>query len=323
LLILEQKAAFLFGKYYFYVVKILYFLFNKSIKTMKNPLLLLFLLSALTAFAQEGSVKESLIVKSTILGRDVKYSIYLPSDYEKSDRSYPVLYLLHGSGDDETGWIQFGEVDKITDNSVKKGASAPMIIAMPDGALTGFINSHDNKVRYEDFFIQEFIPFIEKTYRIRAQKRYRAVAGLSMGGYGALIMATKHPELFAAAAPLSAGVRTDQEVIDMDNDYYERTMAYRNGKGLKGKDRLTPHYYQNSILKIVETRDAEAIKTVRFYLDCGDDDFLIKGNMALHALMIDKKIPHEFRVRDGGHTWTYWRTALPEVLTFISASFHQ
>jgi enterochelin esterase-like enzyme len=290
---------------------------------MKNQFLLLFQLLTFTLFAQEGSVKESLTIKSAILGRDVKYSIYLPSDYEKSDRSYPILYLLHGSGDDETGWIQFGEVDKITDNSVKKGDSAPMIIAMPDGGLTGYINNFDNKVRYEDFFIQEFIPFIEKTYRVRDQRRYRAVAGLSMGGYGALIMATKHPDLFSAAAPLSSGVRTDQEVIDIEDAYYERTMGIRNGKGLKGKDRLTAHYYQNSVLKIVETADAEALKNVRFYVDCGDDDFLIKGNMALHALMIDKKIPHEFRVRDGGHTWTYWRTALPEVLKFISAGFHQ
>ncbi len=290
---------------------------------MKNLIFWVLLLPIFNLFAQEGSIKESLTIKSAILGRDVKYSIYLPSDYDKSERSYPVLYLLHGSGDNETGWIQFGEVDKITDNSVKRGESAPMIIAMPDGALTGYINSFDNKIRYEDFFIQEFIPFIEKTYRIRAQKRYRAVAGLSMGGYGTLIMATKHPELFAAAAPLSAGVRLDQEVVDMDNDYYERTMAFRNGKGLLGKARLTPHYYQNSILKILENADAEPLKTVRFYLDCGDDDFLIKGNMAMHALLIDKKIPHEFRVRDGGHTWTYWRSAMPEVLKFISTSFHQ
>jgi enterochelin esterase-like enzyme len=290
---------------------------------MKLQFVLLFNLLTFALFAQEGSVKESLTIKSAILGRDVKYSIYLPSDYEKSDRSYPILYLLHGSGDDETGWIQFGEVDKITDNSVRKGESAPMIIAMPDGGLTGYINNYDNKVRYEDFFIQEFIPFIEKTYRVRDQRRYRAVAGLSMGGYGALIMATKHPDLFSAAAPLSAGVRTDLEVIEIDDAYYERTMGIRNGKGLKGKDRLTAHYYQNSVLKIVETADAEALKNVRFYVDCGDDDFLIKGNMALHAVMIDKKIPHEFRVRDGGHTWTYWRTGLPEVLKFISAGFHQ
>jgi enterochelin esterase-like enzyme len=290
---------------------------------MKNVLIFFFLLTTFSVFAQDGSVKESLIIKSSILRRDVKYSIYLPADYEKSARSYPVLYLLHGSGDDETGWVQFGEVDKIADNAIKKSESAPMIIVMPDGALTGFINSYDNKVRYEDFFVQEFMPFIEASYRIRAQKRFRAIAGLSMGGYGTMVLATKHPDLFVAAAPLSAGVRTDQEVMDIDSAYYARTMGVRNGQGLKGAARLTPQYYQNSVLKIIENGNAEALKTIRFYIDCGDDDFLIKGNMAMHVAMIDKDIPHEFRVRDGGHSWTYWRSAMPEVLKFISVSFHQ
>jgi enterochelin esterase-like enzyme len=291
---------------------------------MKNRLVFYLIFLYFPVFAQqEGSVKESLVMRSAILGRDVKYSIYLPSDYEKSQRSYPVLYLLHGSGDNETGWIQFGEVDKIADNSVKNGESAPMIIVMPDGALTGFINNFDNKVRYEDFFTQEFLPFIETSYRIRSEKRFRAISGLSMGGYGTMVLATKHPDLFVAAAPLSSGVRTDQEMTEVDSAYYARTLGIREGQGLKGKDRLTPHYYQNSVLKILETGNADALKTVRFYIDCGDDDFLIKGNMAMHVLMIDKKIPHEFRVRDGGHAWSYWRTAMPEVLKFISVSFHQ
>ena len=288
---------------------------------MKNTLFSLLILSVFTVFGQEGSVRESLIVKSAILGRDVKYSIYLPADYEKSDRSYPVLYLLHGSGDNETGWVQFGEVNKITDDAVKKGESAPMIIVMPDGGLTGFINNFDNRVRYEDFFTQEFMPFIEKTYRIRAQKRFRAIAGLSMGGYGTLVLATKHPELFAAAAPLSAGVRTDQEMTEIDSAYYAQTMGVRNGQGLKGKERLTPHYYQNSVLKLLENGNAAALKTVRFYIDCGDDDFLYKGNAALHVALSDKKVKHEFRMRDGGHTWTYWRTGIGDALKFLGESF--
>jgi S-formylglutathione hydrolase FrmB len=79
----------------------------------------------------------------------------------------------------------------------------------------------------------------------------------------------------------------------------------------------------NAPIKIVETANADDLKKVKFYIDCGDDDFLIKGNMALHTVMIDKKIPHEFRVRDGGHTWSYWRTALPEVLKFVGESFHR
>ncbi|WP_428654022.1 alpha/beta hydrolase [Runella sp.] len=278
---------------------------------------------SLVSFAQQGILKESQSLKSTTLGKEVKYNIYLPADYDKTNRAYPVLYLLHGFGDDETGWVQFGEANAIADKAIQNGESAPMIIVMPDAGVSGYVNSFDGKVKYEDFFIKEFIPFIESNYRIRAQKRYRAVAGLSMGGYGTLIMATKHPELFVAAAPLSAGVRTDEEILAMPDEQWNSSHAQRYGKDLKGNARLNESYYKNSILKIVETGSVDELKKVRYYIDCGDDDFLIKGNMALHALLIDKKIPHEFRVRDGGHTWSYWRSALPEVLKFVSESFHQ
>ena len=290
---------------------------------MKRILYVLFLLVTSATFAQQGIVKESLTIKSALMGKDIKYNIYLPADYTTSNRSYPILYLLHGFGDDETGWVQFGEANGITDKLIQSGEIAPMIIAMPDGGVSGYVNSYDGKVPYEDFFIKEFIPYIEKNYRVRAQKRYRAIAGLSMGGYGTLIMSTKHPELFAASAPLSAGVRTDEEVLAMPDTQWANSYSQRYGKDLVGNARLTDHYYKNSILKIIETANPDEIKKVRYYIDCGDDDFLIKGNMALHALMIDKKIPHEFRVRQGGHTWTYWRTALPEVLKFVSESFHQ
>ena len=290
---------------------------------MKRISYVLFLLVSFTTFAQQGIVKESLIIKSSLLKKDVKYNIYLPADYATSNRSYPILYLLHGFGDDETGWVQFGEANGIADKLIQSGEIAPMIIAMPDGGVSGYVNSYDGKVPYEDFFIKEFIPYIEKNYRVRAQKRYRAIAGLSMGGYGTLIMSTKHPELFAASAPLSAGVRTDEEVLAMPDAQWANSYSQRYGKDLVGNARLTDHYYKNSILKIIETANPDDIKKVRYYIDCGDDDFLIKGNMALHALMIDKKIPHEFRVRQGGHTWSYWRSALPEVLKFVSESFHQ
>jgi enterochelin esterase-like enzyme len=283
-----------------------------------------FLVLSHLAFSQSGHLKESLKVKSNTLGKDVEYSIYLPADYETSNRKYPVLYLLHGYSDDETGWTQFGEVDIIGGKLMQQGEVAPMIIVMPDGGVTWYANSHDGKTNYEDFFIKEFIPYIDATYRTRPTKQYRGIAGLSMGGYGTLLMATKHPELFSVAAPLSAGVLQDDEIVNGTDNMWKVVLGDIFGKKeLIGKNRLTDYYYKNSILKIVETGNAEQLKTVRYYIDCGDEDFLIKGNMSLHAALIDKKIPHEFRVRDGVHNWTYWRTALPEVLKFVSESFHQ
>lgn len=290
---------------------------------MKNIVQLFFAVLVLPAYAQQGVLKESLHVKSAILGKEVGYSIYLPSDYETSSRKYPVLYLLHGYTDDETGWTQFGEANQIADRLLNSGEIPPMIIVMPDAGVSWYINSADGKVKYEDFFIQEFIPFVDANYRTRSAKEFRAVAGLSMGGHGTLIMAMKHPDLFVAAAPLSAGIFTEDELINMDNDNWDRVFGPPYGQGLKGKERLTEHLKQNWILKIVENAKPEDLQKVRYYIDCGDGDFLIKGNMALHALMIDKKIPHEFRVRDGEHNWTYWRTALPEVLKFVGESFHR
>jgi S-formylglutathione hydrolase FrmB len=281
-----------------------------------------FLLISSSGIAQSGLIKESLKVKSTILGKDVEYSLYLPPDYDNTNRRYPVLYLLHGYSDDETGWTQFGEVKAIADKQIRENQMTEMIIAMPDGGVSWYINSADGKVKYEDFFITEFIPFIDATYRTRTEKRYRGIAGLSMGGHGTLIMAMKHPELFATAAPLSAGIFTKEELINMPEENWNNVFGPPYGKN-KGADRVNDHLNKNWALSLVETGNAEELRKVKYYIDCGDKDFLIKGNMALHALMIDKKIPHEFRVREGVHNWDYWRTALPEVFKFVSASFHQ
>src|SRR5215217_793243 len=114
-----------------------------------------------------------------------------------------------------------------------------MIIVMPNGDSSFYINSYDGKEKYEDFFIKEFMPSIEKTNRVKAEKKYRSVAGLSMGGYGSLIYALKYPDLFAASAPLSAGVFADDELVNMTEEKYERRMCHLLGHGLKGKERLT------------------------------------------------------------------------------------
>ena len=136
-------------------------------------------------------------------------------------------------------------------------------------------------------------------------------------------MSMKHPDLFAAAAPLSAGIFTNDEIINMPDENWNGAFSIPYGKNGKGKDRLSEHYKNNSILDIVSKKSTDELKKVRYYIDCGDKDFLIKGNMALHAALIDKKVPHEFRVRNGIHNWPYWRSALPEVLIFVSESFHQ
>ncbi|MGA0987035.1 MAG: alpha/beta hydrolase, partial [Flavobacteriaceae bacterium] len=156
---------------------------------MKSPLFFALLFACTAMLVAQSSVSETLTVKSSILKQERNYAIYLPDGYERSSRSYPVLYLLHGYTDNHTGWVQFGEVQHLADQAIASGEATPMIIVMPDADTTrpGYTNSLDGKHNYEDFFFNEFIPHIESTYRIRKEKRFRAIAGLSMGGGGSFV----------------------------------------------------------------------------------------------------------------------------------------
>ena len=270
-----------------------------------------------------GKVLEQRTIKSNILGRNVKYSVYLPPDYDQSERTYPVVYLLHGYTDDNTGWLQFGEINRYADKAIADGIIPSMVIVMPNADSSWYINSYDGKEKYEDFFIKEFIPGIEKSFRIKGEKRYRGIAGLSMGGYGSLIYSLKYPDLFASAAPLSAAVFDDDAMSSMRDNSWDNAFGQLFGRGLKGKDRLNKSWYDNSVLNIVNTKTVDELKKVHYWIDCGDDDFLTKGNCLLHIALTEKAVPHEFRVRDGTHNWTYWRTGITDALQFIGDSFRQ
>jgi enterochelin esterase-like enzyme len=286
---------------------------------MKNLLFLqsFFLLISFTVIGQTGKVYDDLSMTSTILKSERKFAIYLPPDYDTSQRSYPVLYLLHGGGDDQTGWIQFGEVLHIADKAIMDGSATPMIIVMPDASSgqRGFFNKIKGDWNYEDFFFKEFLPYIEKAYRIKNEKRYRAVSGLSSGGGGSFIYALHHPELFSSACPLSAyiGPLSIEEFkigIERNNESYS--------------DTIVKNYFEyHNVLSLIDQVSDENLKAVRWYIDCGDDDSLYEGNSLIHIAMRKKGIPHEFRIRDGRHSWTYWRASLPAVLAFVSDAFHQ
>ena len=270
--------------------------------------------------AQGGFVFETKTVKSEILKMERKYSIYLPSGYNESDQAYPVLYLLHGSGDDHTGWVQFGQVQHIADKTIEEGKCARMIIVMPDAntGRRGYFNDITGDFNYEDFFFNELIPHIEKTYRVRNERRYRAISGLSMGGGGTIFYTLHRPELFAAAAPLSASTGS------WEFDQYKRRQANESSKITEAQ--LEAFYKRHAIEEIIKNSSKEEldkIKQVRWYISCGDDDFLYEGNSLMHITFKKNDIPHEFRIKDGAHTWSYWRMELPLVLEFVSKSFTQ
>ncbi|MEQ9303866.1 MAG: alpha/beta hydrolase family protein [Marinoscillum sp.] len=283
----------------------------------KLPLFAILCLVIFSLQAQYGKVYDNLSMESKILKSQRKFAVYLPPDYDSSQRSYPVLYLLHGATDDHTGWVQFGEVRRIADEAIKNGSATPMIIVMPDADTErmGYFNSIDGNWRYEDFFFEEFMPYVEKTYRIKGTKRYRAVAGLSMGGGGTFMYAMRHPELFSSACPLSAYVGA------LNLDGMRRWMSEEE-KQLS--DETLEAYRQNhNALELMKQRTKEELNSVRWFIDCGDDDFLYEGNSLIHIAMTKAEVKHEYRVRDGAHSWTYWRASLPVVLEFVSDAFHQ
>lgn len=280
-------------------------------------------LTTATALGQQGRVIENLKFVCQQPAYTIEYCVYLPPDYEISKRSYPVLYLLHGFSDDETGWIQFGEAGHIADQAIKNGESASCIIVMPNGKVTWYCNSYDNSDPWEDVFIKNFIPYIEQQYRARPAKEYRAIAGLSMGGYGALMLSMRYPEMFSSCVAYSSGTIPDKDVVSMPDGEYKELFGNIFGKNLLKENRVSEAWKNHSPLHLLESTDIAKLKSVRYYIDCGDDDFLFRGNAELHIKMRDLNIPHEYRVRNGEHTWEYWRTGLPEGLKFISMTFHR
>lgn len=281
----------------------------------KQRLLILILLAGLTtgARAQQGQVFETRTIKSDVLKMERRYAIYLPPDYDHTDRSYPVLYLLHGAGDDHTGWVQFGAVQHIANKTIAEGRATPMIIVMPDAntKVRGYFNQPNGRFDYERFFFDELIPHIERAYRVRGERRYRAVAGLSMGGGGTIYYALHRPGVFAAAAPLSATTESHRWILN-EGTTPTQLEAYAKRHTL---DSLLSEKASGAYL--------DSVKQVRWYVSCGDDDFLYRHNSRLHILFRDRQIPHEYRVKDGGHTWSYWRMELPTVLEFVTRAFAQ
>lgn len=223
---------------------------------MKCSLLFLIVMLPLaTTFAEENKrILEGLSLTSSVLGQEVRYSIVLPKDYFKNKRNYPVVYLLHGLGDNESSWLEYGRISQITDHAVARKEITPMIFVMPQGFRNYYVNDYAGTFLYEDMFIQELVPFIDKTYRTMADPGHRAVMGYSMGGFGALVLPAQHPDVFTVSVPLSTSFRTDAQYMVEDasewNDQWGRLFG---GVGKTGAERLT-EYYKNIHHSIFSTR---------------------------------------------------------------------
>lgn len=282
---------------------------------MKRILLpILLLLSVLTVGAKSRIVTES--IQSKILGCEQKYNVYLPDGYS-TGKEYPVIYLLHGLSGNHTDWAQAGRMRDVADLLIARGELKPVVIIMPnagDQDVHNYQNGYFNVEGwpYEDFFFAEFLPAVEAKFRCGGSKGLRAIMGLSMGGGGSVVYAQRHPDLFSSAYGMSAWLdNKNQEVGGAPKTKDKMTLT-----SLSVKDHSALDFMDNASKETIG-----ALKGVKWFLDCGDDDFLLLLSEELHAKMRKAGVKCELRVRDGGHTWEYWHTALYTALPFASRNF--
>lgn len=239
----------------------------------------------------KGSVDTTQVVFSFVLNQNINYSVYLPPSYNTSDIKYPVLYLLHGIGGNHLDWVKNGMATTmnqlITNETIKE-----IIVVMPDGRDAFYCNNYNGKnFRYEDFFIDEFMPEIESRYRIKSDRQARAIAGLSMGGYGTTFNAFKHPDLFCAAYAMSAA-------FDLGASAPE-------------------------IRSIVDEKILNNVTLPAYGMECGSEDFLFSSNQSFHQFLATKNIDHAYTIRSGIHDWNFWKACLPKALSFINIQFEK
>lgn len=282
--------------------------------------LVVLLCSTLVRAQSPSVVSDALEINSKVLGETRHYAVYLPAGYNESQRSYPILYLLHPAGPQGTvpnqqAWINYGQLQRFLDEGIASGELAPMIVVTPDANFgtvrRSYYNDADGKFNFEDFFFQEFVPYIEKTYRVRTEKASRGIAGASAGGGGAVYYALHHPELFSVCCGLSAAVRPWADA-NMKTRYPDVQEA-----------KLEQWYKQYDVFQLFGSLTDAQKNQYQLYLSCGDDDALSVHNANLHALLNKIGFKHEFRIEDGAHNWTYWRSITPDFLKFVSDTFRK
>ena len=288
---------------------------------MRKIFLIILLSLSAGIFAQNIAPLRSRVftdtIKSDILKADRPYTIYLPESYEDgSNKQYPVLYILHGLLGNNKSWFSDMRLQEVIDLLSASGEADEMIIVSPHAGgnpareQNGYFNMPD--WNYEDFFFEEFLPKIENSYRIKADKDHRAIAGLSMGGGGATAYGQHHPEMFGSVYAMSALMN-----IPGDNPVNIPDPEDKVAK-------LNKSVIENSCIDFVSNADdatKEKLKSVAWFVDFGDDDFLLDRNIEFVQAMKKAGIPLQFRVRDGAHNSEYWHSALYHSLPFASRHF--
>jgi len=257
---------------------------------MKRLILMVMVtLSSLSVAAQQkGTVMRDETIVSTILGREMKYSVYLPAGYSE-ERQYPVLYLLHGSGGDQNEWWVYDDLADDADAMAASGEVPEMIVVTPDGQTWMYIdNCYGNGLYYERYFFEEFLPYVESHYSIRRERGSRAIGGFSMGGYGALRYGVMHHDMFCYIYAMSAVI---------------------GGYGAPDMSGIVTQYSPQELPGIT--------------LEVGDRDYFTYDNREFSAQLTGLGIAHEHIERSGGHDWTFWSACTPKMLRKVGALFRE
>ncbi len=249
---------------------------------------------------------------SKLMGRDMPYRIIVPVGYSNSTERYPVLYLLHGLTGHFNNWTDKTKI-------AEYAAAQKLLIVTPEGDNGWYTDSSTvPKDKYESYIVKELIPEIDKKFRTFADRDHRAIAGLSMGGYGAIKLGLKYPEMFVLSGSFSGALGaasiTEKQVPGAIGRSIDAIFGPVNTELRKASDPFD----------MIRQATTEKIKNFPFlYIDCGTEDFLFSNNRDFVALLLEKKVPHEFRQLPGGHTWTYWNTQVEEFLELAETHFER
>jgi S-formylglutathione hydrolase FrmB len=267
-----------------------------------------------------ASTTECGSIQSAILARSVEYCADVPAGYASSSKRYPTLYFLHGLFENEQSWIERGGRE-ILDKARAQGQVGDFLVILPDGGKTFYVNSFDGHDRYEDFFIQELVPAIDRKYRTLPDRGDRGVSGSSMGGYGALHLAMRHSDVFGSVAAQSAAlVPMIPDPLPSDGrwSFYAHVLAGPFGAPLNGS-----YWEANSPIRLAE--HPERFAGLKLYFDCGDKDRygFEEGAELLDRILAEKHFPHEFLLRSGNHGWSYLNQYMKYALLFEWRAFEQ
>jgi S-formylglutathione hydrolase FrmB len=261
------------------------------------------------------------VLQSKILKQTVHYCVQIPAAYDQpTPKRLPVLYFLHGLGDDEQTLFRTGGWALIDDLRAQHKIGDFLTVA-PEGKASFYVNSADGKVRYGDFLLQEFMPYIEHKYRITPGRQGRGVTGISMGGYGALRLAFLHPELFSSVSAQGPALITASPQ-ELDTAARSRAMLSGVLAAVFGNPINVPHWKANSPF-VLAREHLSGLRELAIYFNCGQEDNygFEKGAEALHRQLQAEGIKHEYHAYPGDHSATYFASHIAETMQFHSHAF--